>query len=47
MQARAVLFQDFEGQVVKSEDVQGPDSAKFRGGFLLPEEIQKSEIVMS
>lgn len=34
---RAVLFQNFEGQVVRSEDVRGPDGAIFKGGFLLPE----------
>lgn len=28
----AVLFQNFEGQVVKSEDVRGADGAIFKGG---------------
>lgn len=46
-QARAVLFQNFEGQVVKSEDARGPDGATLKGGFLLSEEIRQSEILMS
>lgn len=44
---RVVLFQNFEGQVVRSEDVRGPDGATFKGVFLLLEEIRQSEIVMS
>jgi hypothetical protein len=46
--ARALLFQNFEGSIIASQHVQidaNEDAPKFKGGFLLPEEIRMSEII--
>lgn len=46
--ARALLFQNFEGSLTASEHVKiadNEDAPKFKGGFLLPEEIRQARII--
>ena len=46
--ARAVLFQNFEGPLAPSQNVQiarTETSPRFKGGFLLPTEVRDAEIV--
>ncbi|KAJ5193414.1 hypothetical protein N7449_009556 [Penicillium cf. viridicatum] len=46
--ARALLFQNFEGPLTASEYVhidENEDAPSFKGGFLLPEEIRRSQII--
>ncbi|KXG51690.1 uncharacterized protein PGRI_090830 [Penicillium griseofulvum] len=46
--ARALLFQNFEGPLPASEHVhidKNEDVPTFKGGFLLPEEIRRSQII--
>ncbi|KAJ5800686.1 uncharacterized protein N7518_002754 [Penicillium psychrosexuale] len=46
--ARALLFQNFEAPLTASENVhidEKEDAPVFKGGFLLPEEIRRSQII--
>lgn len=46
--ARAVLFQNFEGPLAPSQNVQiarTETSPRFKGGFLLPTEVRDAEII--
>lgn len=47
--AKALLFQNFQGPLMATEHVEisKEDSPSFKGGFLLPEDIRNSQIIMA